>query len=752
MTVAAIAPTITYLENGATLSFAVPFQFLEAADLVVTRFGPDAEEDIALLGSDYSVSGGAGSTGTVLMAAAKASGWKLRIQRATARSQPTDYTPGDNFPAESHERALDRNAMCIQEVGAFAEDTESRAVRVPRGEAIEPLPPTETRVNKYLKFDYLGNPGLGDGGARGVPGASFVFGVFAELSTLPMPEGTRRIYSSGHTQEGIGAAAYDADDSVDPAYAAAHPRVAGISEDGQGWRLSTDQFLSIPMFGALPGADIHAAQLAAQLYGIALTEVQADYYRPGLSVHVPTVTPAFTCSATIVVFDSTFTLWGDNTGMAGDYRSKIRWTADVPCIIIQGESTDGLTGETGTGYSAAGSAIKGLFIEGFPAARGNSHGITLRARADVSHNRIRYCSGHGVASLGNNSANTNSSRIHHNRIERVGKSAVFTVGQDGNVAEVFANDASFCGDYAWELRDFLGGLLEVCSAESCGEGQAGPPGYLNGAACSLAGWGGDTWFVMRGKATEASTTQPGTDPTVWGHAFTGGDGFLSYPHWTSGTPYRDGGLGCASDDSNYWVVNACYGEPDMGPFQANGNCIGMGGHMESVGMWIGRPFWSSRLGVSSSRYGWQDVYLSGTSERVSQIGGEGLNGTLQVFASTFAGEPSATYRWKYNTSARFVLDRSNSLELIQITGNNTTEDLGTGVAQPDCVWVNKLHLGASFNGSRLLTFGTLSGNVARGDAALSNSPSAGGSMGEVCTIAGVVGSTAVVKAMPNLAA
>src|SRR5690606_3714960 len=48
----------------------------------------------------------------------------LRIRRITPAIQPSVYTPGDRFPAQSHERTLDRLAMVVQEVAQRMADFE----------------------------------------------------------------------------------------------------------------------------------------------------------------------------------------------------------------------------------------------------------------------------------------------------------------------------------------------------------------------------------------------------------------------------------------------------------------------------------------------------------------------------------------------------------------------------------------------------------------------------------------------------
>lgn len=114
MTVATIAPLIAYLENGVTTTFNIPFQFIAAADLVVTSLDADGAETTLALDADYSVTGGDGETGQLIKAAGVA-GTTLRIERYTPRTQQADYQQNGDFPAESHERALDRSMMIDQE-------------------------------------------------------------------------------------------------------------------------------------------------------------------------------------------------------------------------------------------------------------------------------------------------------------------------------------------------------------------------------------------------------------------------------------------------------------------------------------------------------------------------------------------------------------------------------------------------------------------------------------------------------------
>jgi hypothetical protein len=156
MTVSSLTTSVTYVGNGVTTAFPVTFPFFEITVEeiilgVVTKLTG---------GSDYTVSGGEGSTGTVVISPAPASGTTIRIRRTTDRRQLVDYVENDPFPAETHEKALDRAHMIIQELDAAlggAGDA-GEAIVAPAGE--DPaftLPAAATRANKFLQFDGSGN-------------------------------------------------------------------------------------------------------------------------------------------------------------------------------------------------------------------------------------------------------------------------------------------------------------------------------------------------------------------------------------------------------------------------------------------------------------------------------------------------------------------------------------------------------------------------------------------------------------------
>jgi len=154
VTVSTTAQRVAYLGNGSTTAFAVPFVFFGAAELLVYERNAAGVETLRALTTDYTVSGGNGATGTVTANAPPASGLTWTIIRNTARTQLTDYVPNDPFPAQTHERALDRLTAIVQEIEGLA----LQALQFPPTEA-GPfiLLPSGDRANKYLAFDSAGN-------------------------------------------------------------------------------------------------------------------------------------------------------------------------------------------------------------------------------------------------------------------------------------------------------------------------------------------------------------------------------------------------------------------------------------------------------------------------------------------------------------------------------------------------------------------------------------------------------------------
>lgn len=154
MTVSSTQVVVTYTGDGNTITFVYPFRILDAADLKVYLDGVLQSPGL------YTVSGvGSVNGGTVTFNTAPPDvGVKVTLLRLMEETQLVDYQPFDAFPAETHEMALDKLTMLIQQQNELLI---ARAVRVSSseliGEASLVLPGISARANTALTFDAGGN-------------------------------------------------------------------------------------------------------------------------------------------------------------------------------------------------------------------------------------------------------------------------------------------------------------------------------------------------------------------------------------------------------------------------------------------------------------------------------------------------------------------------------------------------------------------------------------------------------------------
>jgi len=158
MTITNTTTKVGYTGDGITVAFPVPFPFFDTDELeVVERVVSTGAETVKVLTTHYTVSGGNGSTGTVTsVSGAPPATVQWFILRKTSIVQETDYPQNDPFPAESHERALDRGIAISQELREILD----RALKIPKTDpstAGTELPATVTRANKYMGFGPLPN-------------------------------------------------------------------------------------------------------------------------------------------------------------------------------------------------------------------------------------------------------------------------------------------------------------------------------------------------------------------------------------------------------------------------------------------------------------------------------------------------------------------------------------------------------------------------------------------------------------------
>jgi|GEM_PF-2305595 len=109
--------SIVYVGNASTTAlYPVPFNFFRDEDLIVVVKDATGAEDTQILNTDYTVTGeGDPNGGAVTFTWAVPATSFVTILRDIDATQLTSYEEADAFPAKSHERALDKLTMLVQQ-------------------------------------------------------------------------------------------------------------------------------------------------------------------------------------------------------------------------------------------------------------------------------------------------------------------------------------------------------------------------------------------------------------------------------------------------------------------------------------------------------------------------------------------------------------------------------------------------------------------------------------------------------------
>lgn len=151
---------IFYEGNGVTTDFFFPYSVLERDHLKIILRAPDGSEIESVLDATdghlvfLQMQGEAGAT--VTFPTPPQDGYLVLIRRIVPLTQEAEYTAGDPFPAESHERVLDHRAMAEQQL----QEQLTRVIKAPETDQSDDLllPNEIERAGKLLGFDDIGAP------------------------------------------------------------------------------------------------------------------------------------------------------------------------------------------------------------------------------------------------------------------------------------------------------------------------------------------------------------------------------------------------------------------------------------------------------------------------------------------------------------------------------------------------------------------------------------------------------------------
>ena len=147
MTLTATTTKVQYAGNDSTTEFAVSFVYWDDSDLrVISTVDATGVETIQTITTHYTLVGGSGSTGTLTMVTAPATGETLTIKSNVPQTQNTDLPLGGSFPSTSVEQRLDKITRLVQQheeeiarAVLFSESSTSSSITIPEPSAEKAL-------------------------------------------------------------------------------------------------------------------------------------------------------------------------------------------------------------------------------------------------------------------------------------------------------------------------------------------------------------------------------------------------------------------------------------------------------------------------------------------------------------------------------------------------------------------------------------------------------------------------------------
>lgn len=151
-----------YTGNGATTVYAFTFVAIYEVgsakySLKVITTDTDGVETLKTQGTDYTVALASNGTGTITFATAPTSGHKISILPDMTLTQETDYikSGSDKFPAESHEKALDKLTLIAKQFSELFK----RTIKLPNNSLLSEItiPIQTSNANKAIVVNSSGN-------------------------------------------------------------------------------------------------------------------------------------------------------------------------------------------------------------------------------------------------------------------------------------------------------------------------------------------------------------------------------------------------------------------------------------------------------------------------------------------------------------------------------------------------------------------------------------------------------------------
>ena len=161
MAVSSLTTRTSYAGDGSTNPLPIPWIFWSPTDITVYSISATGAATLWTLGSQYTITGGAGSTGNVVPTSGTTVFTSTLILLKPVETHLTSYVPNEPFPSEVIQEDFDRLTQMAQYLNALS----SYALSVPYTDGSAPtgLPAAATRANNFLAFDGSGNPQMSPG-------------------------------------------------------------------------------------------------------------------------------------------------------------------------------------------------------------------------------------------------------------------------------------------------------------------------------------------------------------------------------------------------------------------------------------------------------------------------------------------------------------------------------------------------------------------------------------------------------------
>lgn len=644
-------------------------------------------------------------------------------------------------------------------------------------------------------------------GAAGPAGpTNNVFYTLEDLSDAEVDESIEAVFVLGYQEVGVGGGLY-VKRPTEPTHT-----IKVQSQDGAWWELKDDNgTVYVTQFGLVPHSytsaniqslegtltDSYAAYNAMQDY---LAAISTGTHTPDASTGRRSSPRVFWpmglyyFSETIEIKDlvqqweglgnsshsgpgqSTFLIFA--RGKHG-IRQHLHTTTGVPPVFESG---------SGIGYTSQGFSMSGIGVRSFGGGAGTTDGIQVRVPCVIRDSAFMNFGRDGInvhAQAGGAdpalSGNANLVRIYNVLASNNGRCGLFLEGADANACLIEGVSANANGKYGIWDSSFLGNSLNGCHVDR--------NGVINSAGQTFSGEANTVpatvrwpnivqpnmmhrWTVMHGKEVQASTTEPGTDPTVWQFVITqpisaaqAAEELLEpgkfeelyapsfIPLWSNGQTYQHGGGYMVEGGSQHSVLVGCYGEGGSTANIFGNQVIVIGGTLGGPVQYVNatpnaRIISSSGYLQNTGGFKARQFDVNGRIKEVA-IGGNFISTHGDILSCSDSISAPAGFNWKLsNTTGELTFNYGTDPTTFYIAGPNATTTHGraspvTNGMHIRFLWVGTLGFGRQITNAAAVPS---SGEWARGDIIFRQSPSASttsalNKMGWVCITSGVAGNS-----------